>query len=110
RDRFLVGSPTTVMYRADLVRARRPFYAEGRYHEDTEAAFELLGGCDFGFVHQVLSYLRQRAESISGSVRGHDPEPLDRLLIVTLYGPRYLQADEHAACPAEARRYYYPPP
>lgn len=107
RDRFLFGSPTTVMYRADLVRARRPFYAEGRYHEDTEAAFELLRVSDFGFVHQVLSFLRQRSESISGAVATRDPEPLDRLILVTRYGPDFLEPAEHAACLREARRYYY---
>lgn len=107
KDRFLFGSPTTVMYRADLVRSRVPFYAEGRYHEDSEAAFELLGGCDFGFVHQVLSFLRVRPESISGAVRGNDPEPLDRLILVTRFGPRDLSPEENAACLADARRDYY---
>jgi glycosyltransferase involved in cell wall biosynthesis len=107
RDQFLFGSPTTVMYRADLVRARSPFYAEGRYHEDTEAAFELLAGCDFGFVHQVLSFVRQRPESISGVAVTRDPEPLDRLILVTRYGPTHLDPAEHGPCLREARRYYY---
>jgi len=31
---YLFGSPTTVMFRADLVRGRTPFYAEGRLFED----------------------------------------------------------------------------
>jgi glycosyltransferase involved in cell wall biosynthesis len=106
-DVFLFGSPTTVLYRADLVRARRPFYAEGRYHEDTEAAFEILEGSDFGFVHQILSYLRQRPDSIMGSARTLDPEPLDRLVIVTRYGSRFLDPAEHARCLGEARRDYY---
>jgi glycosyltransferase involved in cell wall biosynthesis len=104
---FLFGSPTTVMYRADIVRSRRPFYAEGRYHEDTEAAFEILETCDFGFVHQILSYLRTREGSLTGTARTFDPEPLDRLIRVTKYGRRYLEEDEYQPCLRETRRAYY---
>ena len=46
---FLFGSPTTVMYRADLVRGRDDFYPLGRLHEDTEIIYELLRGHDLGF-------------------------------------------------------------
>jgi hypothetical protein len=37
---YLFGSPTTVMFRADLARGRDPF-AEGRFFEDAEICFDL---------------------------------------------------------------------
>ncbi len=46
---FLTGSPTTILYRADLVRARQPFYDLNRYHEDTEVAYEIFKNSDLGF-------------------------------------------------------------
>jgi glycosyltransferase involved in cell wall biosynthesis len=55
------GSANAVLYRADLVRARDPFYNEANIHADTEICFELLKTCDFGFVHQVLTYTRVRS-------------------------------------------------
>ena len=56
--RFLFGTPTTLLYRADLVRSREPFYSESSMHEDTELCHEVLADADLGFVHQVLSFSR----------------------------------------------------
>jgi glycosyltransferase involved in cell wall biosynthesis len=69
---YLFGSPTTVMFRADLVRGRAPFYVEGRLFEDAEVCFELLAGCDFGFVHQVLSFTRTENDSLWRGMRGYN--------------------------------------
>jgi glycosyltransferase involved in cell wall biosynthesis len=93
---FPIGSPTSVLYRADLVRARAPFYALGRYHEDTEAAYELLLEHDLGFVHQVLSFLRTDNESIMSRARRFNPAPLDHLILLERYGPQVLTPEELA--------------
>jgi glycosyltransferase involved in cell wall biosynthesis len=59
---FLFGSPSSVLIRSDLVRARDPFYNEANpWNEDTEACLESFKVSDFGFVHQVLTFTR-RAE------------------------------------------------
>ena len=47
-DCFPVGSPSAVLYRADFVRERKPFFAVGRHHEDTEAAYGSPLQHDFG--------------------------------------------------------------
>jgi hypothetical protein len=52
------------MFRADVVRSRRPFFEEGRLHEDTELCDELLKTSDFAFVHQVLTFLRSGNEGV----------------------------------------------
>jgi hypothetical protein len=87
---FPIGSPTTVLYRADIVRSRVPFYSLKRYHEDTEAAYEILLEHDFGFAHQVLSYLRTDNESIMSAARAFNPGPLDYLISIERYGPLVL--------------------
>lgn len=91
---YPLGSPSAVLYRADLVRARKPFYALGRYHEDTEAAYDLLLESDFGFVHQVLTFLRTDNISIMSAMRRFNPEPLDHLTLLSNYGPRLLSPEE----------------
>jgi glycosyltransferase involved in cell wall biosynthesis len=98
-DKFFTGSPTTIMYRADLVRSRRPFYELDRYHEDTEVAYEIFRRYDLGFVHQVLSYQRVDSESIMGQRRSYQPHLLDRLIILDRFGKHFLSAEElSAAC------------
>jgi glycosyltransferase involved in cell wall biosynthesis len=57
---FLFGSPSSVLIRSDLIRARDPFYNEDNpWDEDTEACLESLKVSDFGFVHQVLTFSRR---------------------------------------------------
>jgi glycosyltransferase involved in cell wall biosynthesis len=55
-----LGAPTASLLRADLVRARQPFYDPSFSHADTEALYSLLSQADFGHVHQVLTYSRSR--------------------------------------------------
>jgi glycosyltransferase involved in cell wall biosynthesis len=93
---YLLASPTSVLYRADIVRARNPFFTLGRYHEDTEAACEILLESDFGFVHQVLSFLRADNVSITTSVLAFNSYDLDYLIILERYGPLVLTAEELA--------------
>lgn len=94
--RFLFGSPTTTLVRGDIVRAREPFYAEGRMHEDTELCFEVLRDHDFGFVPQILSFIRIEQQSIMGSANSFAPGLLDRLINIRRYGREFLDDDEYA--------------
>jgi hypothetical protein len=104
---FMFGSPTALLVRADIVRARDPFYTEERFHEDTEAVYEILRDHDFGFIPQVLSYARVHAHSITGSVRSFDPNALDRLILVKMFGRDFLTPAEHADCLELAEERYY---
>lgn len=104
---FLFGTPTTVMYRSDIVRNRNPFYETARLHEDTEACFEILRTSDFGFVHQVLSHCRVHDESITASAMDMMPRLIDRLIIVKRYGRHFVQGREYAEAESDALREYY---
>jgi glycosyltransferase involved in cell wall biosynthesis len=91
---FGFGSPTSLTYRADLVRKRKEFYPNPSPHSDTSACFACLTESDFGFVHQVLSYeLKHEATQSSASAK------LDRYSSAYLsdlqnYGPAYLDPAE----------------
>ena len=61
RCAYVAGSPTTVLYRADVVRKPERFFDEEDFHFDTEAACRLLLDHDCGFVPQVLTFTRLHA-------------------------------------------------
>jgi len=61
---YVFGSPNSLLYRADLVRHRDPFFNEDNIHADTEVCFPILKHFDFGFVHQVLTATRVREGSL----------------------------------------------
>ncbi len=105
---FLIGSPTSVLYRSSIVRQRgEKFYEEGRLHEDTELAFEVLRESDFGFVHQVLTYLREHEDSITGSREDLLPKDLDRMIVTARYGPHFLDGDEYSELIKTTRQHYH---
>jgi glycosyltransferase involved in cell wall biosynthesis len=91
---FGCGSPTSLLYRADLVRDSEAFYPNPSPHSDTSACFDQLRKCDFGFVYQVLSYERvhqQRQSATSAGINRYTSATLNDLLV---YGPFYLSEEE----------------
>lgn len=94
---FYTGSPTAVMYRADLVRSCHPFYPVGRYHEDLDAVYAILEHHALAFVPQILAFERTGNPSILTRAMSFGPGILDRLQEVETYADRFLT-------PAEARR------
>jgi glycosyltransferase involved in cell wall biosynthesis len=96
--RYLFGTPTSVLYRASIVRGRQAFFHGGSYYEDSEVCFEILEHGDFGFVHQVLTFSRTDNISLSSAVRDYYPVQLHAYVITRRYGQRYLTDAELRAC------------
>jgi glycosyltransferase involved in cell wall biosynthesis len=104
---YVFGSPTAVMYRASIIRESKAFFQEGLLHEDTEKCMQILRDWDFGFVHQVLSYLRVENDSISSAWRHFQPDALDWYIIVQRYASTFLDSAEAAEARKSARNTYY---
>jgi glycosyltransferase involved in cell wall biosynthesis len=107
KHRYLFGTPTSVMYRASLVRERVPFFRTSSYHEDSELCFEVLQTARFGFVHKVLTFTRTDNISISTRVQDYDPYLLHEYIIGKLHGRLYLDETEHARHFRTVRRNLY---
>jgi hypothetical protein len=94
--RYFFGSPTSVLIRADLIRARDPFFnPDNPFQDDQEACYEVLRDNDFGFVHQVLTYTRRHEGALFPyfvRVGANEPGQLNLLL---KYGPMYLREAEY---------------
>jgi len=103
---FLFGTPTTLMYRADLVAKRQPFYSESSLHEDTELCHEALVDADLGFVHQVLSFNRVGNGGILTAIETFEWQLLDFYITLQKCGPLSLSRDEFANRIREVRAEY----
>jgi glycosyltransferase involved in cell wall biosynthesis len=89
-------SPTSLMIRADLIRDKEAFYNESHLHADTEACFDVLQWTDFGFAHQILSYVRTHEDSVTSKVAlQFDEFRLAWLDITRRYGRTYLTDPEY---------------
>jgi glycosyltransferase involved in cell wall biosynthesis len=104
---YLFGSPTSVLFRSELVRNNDPFYNESNDQADSEACFKLLAGCDFGFVHQVLTYSRERSQSRLDASRALNTMASGMLHELVVYGQHYLTREEHAYLVRAAVDRYY---
>jgi len=91
---FGFGSPTSILYRADIVRGRREFYPNPSPHSDTSACFDCLRDADFGFVYDVLSFERVHEETQSSASAGLNRYASAYLNDLIEYGPSCLSADE----------------
>lgn len=104
---YVFGSANAVLYRADLVRSRNPFYNEANIHADTEVCFSLLKACDFGFVHEVLTFSRVRANSLTAASGDLHSYFAGMLQILIAHASAFLTPEELDARLAEHLSAYY---
>ena len=101
-------SPSSLLIRSDLIRKRHCFYNEQKIHADVEACYEILKESDFGFVHQVLTFIRQHGESVTSVVAApYNREIVWNLDLFLIFGPVYLSETEYYRHLAVRTRKYY---
>jgi glycosyltransferase involved in cell wall biosynthesis len=92
---FPFQRPTSLLIRSDLIRARDAFYNESQLLADHEVCYDILKKNDFGFVHQVLYFLRVHEDSVTA--KQFDPLKtiiLNNLHLLKHYGPIFFYPDE----------------
>jgi glycosyltransferase involved in cell wall biosynthesis len=103
----LFGAPTGTLYRSDLVRRTDPFFPHDEPHADTSACYASLLDCDFGFIHEVLTFERVHEEQLSARCRRLDTTCYADLETLMRYGPYYLTEAELAERRKECLTEYY---
>jgi hypothetical protein len=103
----VLGTPTSVLYRADLLRMRASFFPHKRSYADTSACYEAFQHWDFGFVHEVLSEERVHPGQWSAEMDALDAGSVAYLDVLLRYGPSYLSPAEFGARKKEVFDGYY---
>lgn len=92
---YLLGTPTTVLLRTDLVSSRSPFYDESLLHCDFESCIYVLQKGDLGYVRQPMSFVRTHEESMSATFSfKYNTHLLETLTILKRYGPALMTPGE----------------
>jgi len=91
---FGFGTPTSLLYRADLVRSSAAFYPNPSPHADTSACFKYLKDSDFAFVYQVLCYERTHDRTQSSKSAETNRYSSAYANDLKEYGPYYLSPKE----------------
>lgn len=97
-SRYVFGSATQLLLRSDLVLGRSPFY-DGYYDpfEDAATIFQLLRDCNFGFVHQVLTFSRRDNQSLMKSLLDLNCPIAFQIFMLREFGHDFLTPDEYRA-------------
>jgi glycosyltransferase involved in cell wall biosynthesis len=104
---YVFGTATSLLFRADLVRSRECFYNEVNVHSDMETCIALLVSCDFGFVHQVLTFTRVRENSRITMSRDMNTLGASNLYHLVTYGRHFLSPGEFEDRLNSSRVEYY---
>jgi glycosyltransferase involved in cell wall biosynthesis len=104
---YVFGTPTSTLYRSDLVRKRVSFYPNSTAEADTSACYQCLQESDFGFVHQVLSYERIHGKQMSEESRTLNAYAPAKLGDLVTYGSKWLTPTEMAERGDQIAREYY---
>jgi glycosyltransferase involved in cell wall biosynthesis len=107
RGPYVFGTPTSLLYRADIVRSRESFFNESNIHADAEVCFDFLRYHDFGFVHQILTFIRPSDESFESFSKSLNTYLAGELLVLLKYGPAFLTEREMAEQLALQMKSYY---
>ena len=101
------GSPTSLLIRSDIVRARPDFYDETIVHADADVCYALLQETDFGFVHRVLTFTRMHKASITSRTERFRTGRFANFAFLVRYGPTYLSPAEFKTRLGNAKRGYH---
>lgn len=88
------GTPTSTLYRSDLVRKNIPFFPHIWPYADRDACYKYLQYTDYGFVHEILAEERIHSNQVSTKVNEIGIFSLGSLDGLLQFGPIYLNEDE----------------
>ena len=91
---YLLGSPTTHMYRMAEVAASDTFFDESLPFEDADKSMRLVLDGHLGFVHQVLTFVRTSNDSISTRIEDFHIDALTRRCLFHRYGSEVFPTTE----------------
>jgi glycosyltransferase involved in cell wall biosynthesis len=104
---YVFGTSHSLLFRSDLVRGHDPFFNESSLHPDVEICIELLRSCDFSFVHQILTFTRERTGSMTEFARQMNTSVGCRLYELITYGSDFLTPEEFEMCRDRLMAEYY---
>jgi len=104
---YVFGTPTSLLFDANLIRSRHTFFNESNLQADVEACLEFLEHRDFGFVHQVLTVQGVRGDSLSSFSERFGTDLPWILQSLRTYGPKYCEPEELEKRVAQHLEGYY---
>lgn len=104
---LVMPAPTCALYSSEIVRSQQPFFPGPELNADIAACYRSLQGHEFGFVHQILSFIRVHDASLTCEKIRQGGLFLDRIDFLQRFGRIYLQRAEFDTQLEKLVRDYY---
>jgi len=91
---YYFGTPTTLLFRAAALAPLSPCFQPGLFFDDVDLCFRVLRQWKFGFVHQILAFLRDDNGGVSEAFSNFDYVPAYQYLLARAYGAEMFDSRE----------------
>ena len=104
---YLFGTPSTLLFRAKALREQPVGFRPGMFYDDLELCVRVLKTWKLGYIHQVLSYVRDDNGGLFSEVRRLDYLPAFRYFLIRDHGSAWFDQPECTRIHAHCRRKYF---
>ncbi|MBV9390298.1 MAG: glycosyltransferase, partial [Verrucomicrobia bacterium] len=104
---YYLGTPTTLLFSAKALNQYQPWFREGLFFDDIDLCFRMLRDWKFGFVHQVLAFVRGDNAGIFNRFVAFDFDSAYRFLLCEAYGDQFFSGSELSRIRRLRRSNYY---
>jgi glycosyltransferase involved in cell wall biosynthesis len=93
-DVYYLGTPTTLLFRQAALASVSSRFRSGLFFDDVDLCFRLLANWKFGFVHQVLAFVRDDNQGLFDAFRDFDYIVAYRYLLAMAYSHEVFDSRE----------------
>jgi glycosyltransferase involved in cell wall biosynthesis len=106
-NKYILGMPTTLLFRANALRALDRWFRSELFYDDVDLCFRLLRKWQYGFVHQVLAFVRVDNDGIFSGYREFDYFDAFLHFLAQDYGEDFMEGSAAKVLRTTFERAYY---
>ncbi len=91
---YVFGAPTNLLFRAEALRQEAAWFRADVCCDDADLCLRLLRKWNFGYVHQVLAFIRVADAGAYAAIREFDHRPAWMYFAIQAYGADYFTEPE----------------
>jgi glycosyltransferase involved in cell wall biosynthesis len=106
-DFYYLGTPTTLLFRRATLASVSPHFRSDLFFDDVDLCFRVLRHWKFGFIHQVLAFVRDDNKGIFDAFCDFDYSPAYRYLLAMAYSAEVFDRQGSEEVKQRRRSFYY---
>lgn len=104
---YLLGTPSTLLFRSAALREQERLFREDVFYDDTDLCLRILGKWKFGFAHRLLAFVRDDNSGAFSRYRALDFTPAYKHFLSQRFGSLFFQGAELLKVQRTCENAYY---